>query len=72
MDSVFLDLHTCFAQVEVQNMRGDSGIILRRIDVFHYEDAVESGQDCVVELDLLSDLLEFTEGSKHGVGSSKH
>lgn len=43
MNSVFLDLHTCFAQVEVQNMRGDSGIILRRIDVFHYEDAVESG-----------------------------
>lgn len=49
--------------VQVQNVIGDSEVVLRSVDVLNNEDAVETGEDGCLEFDLFGDLFELVIAS---------
>ena len=60
------------ALVEVQDVRGHSHVVLGGVDVPHHEDAVESGEDGGLQLDLLGYLLQVVVPAEDGVGGGEH
>lgn len=57
------------ALVQVEDVRGDPCIVFCSIQVSDYEDAVETGKDGGLELDLLTDLLELVVPAVDRIGS---
>lgn len=54
--------------MDVENVWGDLVVDLLIVDISHYEDAVETGKNGVLQLDLLLNLLEVVVSSEDGVG----
>lgn len=54
--------------MDVENVRGDLVVDFLVVDISDDEDAVETGKNGVLQLDLLLDLLEVVVSSEDGVG----
>lgn len=61
-----------FSHLQIQDVGCELVIPLFILDVLNHEDAVESGQNGGLELDLAADLCQRVEGAMHGVGRGQH
>lgn len=61
-----------FSLVDVEDVGGDQVVGLLCVDVSDDEDAVEAGEDGVLQFDLLLDLLEVVVPAEDGIGGCEH
>lgn len=56
--------------MDIEDVRGNLVVDFLVVDISDYEDAIETGKNGVLQLDLLLDLLEVVVSSEDGVGCS--